>query len=391
MRRSWIYTFVSAEYGGDLLLPHFVSYYHQLGITYRRFLVLIHHNPQSYDRRALNRLTGICSGYSLECRIWEGLYTPDRHLEQQLMMLKDFVYSPYDWIISANVNEFQEWPTSNVNNFLTSKSGRNSSAESPSFYVGSIYERIAVNGTSGPILQHPSIFKQFPLKCLRKGHERKIVAFKNFLRPGRSQRRIISPDMARKYFSRCSEKSTCLRPSLSPDDMDRDLYDLTPYRMYYGHYEYHNGNDKSANSSEMLHVVGAKHAEIGIHQIKWHRESLNQTRDLLLRYRGNCTLTDDKEGDIAIDPTCRPLLPDWKILAKEFIDRLAGHQNDVPSSNCTFAPVQRGVDAVDTTYEALAWEEFEGYLEVVSKVRQRVKGDSQSRLAQATNAANVAV
>lgn len=370
--RAWVYAFVPADYGGDLLLPHFISYYHQLGITYGRFLVLIHHDPRLYDRRALNRLTGICSGYSLECRIWEGRYTADRHMEQQLLMLRDFVFSPYDWIITANVDEFQDWPTSNLNRFLTSESSvlNRSSTQSPSFYVGNVFERIAVDGTFPTTLPQPSIFNQFPYVCEQKGYGKKIVAFKNFLRPGRSQKRIIIPDLAQDYFSACTEKSTtCLRPSLNQGDMARDLYDLTPYSKYYGLYKYYeNIKGESVHSSEMLDVVAATRTEVGIHRIK-HGESLNQTRDFLLRYRGNCTLSMYKEDLNVMGSPCLALLPDWKQRAEELVGRLAGQREDVSSIKCKFELEQKGVDAVDTAYEALAWDEFEGYLQFVSKFR----------------------
>lgn len=63
-----MYTLVSADYGGEVMLPHFINYYHQLGITYRRFLVIVHHTPGKYPRRGLELITGICQGYSVECR-----------------------------------------------------------------------------------------------------------------------------------------------------------------------------------------------------------------------------------------------------------------------------------------------------------------------------------
>jgi len=101
---------VSSDYGGDLLLPHFVNHYHQLGITYRRFLVLVHHTPGKHPRAALEKITGICQGYSLECRLWEGEYNPDEQYERHLRILNDFVLDPYDWIVIADSDELQVWP-----------------------------------------------------------------------------------------------------------------------------------------------------------------------------------------------------------------------------------------------------------------------------------------
>ena len=89
------------------MLPHFLNYYHSLvsgcclwalarygrassalphrarrqcappppprppppqGITWRRFLVLLHHTPGAYSRKGLEDAMGICSGYAVECR-----------------------------------------------------------------------------------------------------------------------------------------------------------------------------------------------------------------------------------------------------------------------------------------------------------------------------------
>lgn len=41
------------------------------GVTWRRFLVLLHHTPGKYSRKGLEDAMGICSGYAVECRcVW---------------------------------------------------------------------------------------------------------------------------------------------------------------------------------------------------------------------------------------------------------------------------------------------------------------------------------
>jgi hypothetical protein len=65
-----VYTLVNTDYDGNKLLPHFFNYYHGLGVTWRRFLVLLHHTPGKYSRKGLEDAMGICSGYAVECR-WE--------------------------------------------------------------------------------------------------------------------------------------------------------------------------------------------------------------------------------------------------------------------------------------------------------------------------------
>ena len=44
------------------------------------------------------------------CRVWEGEFSSDTHMAHMLRMLDDFVYDPFDWVVSVDSDEFQEWP-----------------------------------------------------------------------------------------------------------------------------------------------------------------------------------------------------------------------------------------------------------------------------------------
>jgi hypothetical protein len=170
----WVYTLVNTDYDGNKLLPHFLNYYHAHGITWRRFLVVLHHTPGKYSRKGLEDAMGICSGYAVECRcgaraagmpcrpgakcgcagahffycrgvawngplfpevsstaplpgrlppaealytaalfnicrVWEGNYSSEDHLSHQLGMLADYISDPTDWVVTADVDEFQWW------------------------------------------------------------------------------------------------------------------------------------------------------------------------------------------------------------------------------------------------------------------------------------------
>lgn len=107
--RVWLYAYVSTEHGGEALLPHFINHYHQLGLTYRRMLILVHHDPELAPKGSLTNIATICHGYNLECRFWEGTFDVDEQYRQHLKMLQDFVYDPYDWILYAEIHEFQDW------------------------------------------------------------------------------------------------------------------------------------------------------------------------------------------------------------------------------------------------------------------------------------------
>jgi hypothetical protein len=110
--RVWVHSVIPADHEAEALLPHFVNYYHQLGISYKRFLFIVHHDPSRHDQAGLAQVTGICQGYSIECEVWQGNADPNTRLEKQLQMLKNFVDDPIDWIIVAEIDELQEWKVS---------------------------------------------------------------------------------------------------------------------------------------------------------------------------------------------------------------------------------------------------------------------------------------
>jgi hypothetical protein len=394
--RAWVYTFVSADCGGDVLLPHFINYYHQLGITYRRFLILVHHTPDKFPRAGLERLLGICQGYAVECKLWEGEYSPDRHLEHELTMLRDFVDEPLDWVVIADVDELQEWPTADLSDYL----GNESQETLVTYFMGNFVDRVTASGELAEITPvninnfTPSLFDQFPLKCVphsknasssttgrSPAYRQKVIAFKNYLRPGRSRRRVISPDAAKSYFSPCKPGRMCPRSGLEIQDTQLDLFNLTPYSWYENRYHY-TGTPKQARGEKFFWPYKVNTATRGgpvyVHHFQFHSGLVEQTRDKLQRYRGNC--------DVDVDlPACKPLVPQWPLVAAAWRRLRTSLQVDTSGMRCELA-TKVGVTAdipngINTAYMGLAWEEFEENLNVEAKVRNTVKGDSQTRLA----------
>jgi hypothetical protein len=41
--------------------------------------------------------------------VWEGRYSSEEHLVQQLAVLDDYVSDPTDWVVAADVDELQDW------------------------------------------------------------------------------------------------------------------------------------------------------------------------------------------------------------------------------------------------------------------------------------------
>lgn len=326
------------------------------------------------------------------------------------MLLRDYISEPLDWIINAEVDELQEWPTTNINEFLMEEA----SATSMSYVMARIVERTnkarrITQAVPVGISKHtPSLFDQFPLACSEHlldeyaQPKRKVVAFKNNLRPARGGRRIIEPDAAQSYFSPCTPGQLCPRASLRPEDMRMDMFNLTPYAWFKNRYRYR-GTPKTA--------VGEHHfwpykptpppedrgIDIVVHRFGWTNGGLGRLKEKLERYKGDC----DVERAVA---GCRPLMPRWRELAASWRAMKTTGKVDTAPYDCredsgaaamaaamaAEAAADEGGDedevpappaaAINTAYMGLAWEEFESRLKVESKVRHKVKGDSQARL-----------
>ncbi len=333
----------------------------------------------------------------MECKLWEGEYTPDRHLEHELTMLRDFVDEPLDWVVVAEVDELQEWPTSDLSDYL----GNESQETLVSYYMGNYVDRIAASGELAEITPvsiknfTPSLFDQFPLKCVPNSKNQsssatgqspivrqKVIAFKNYLRAGRSRRRVISPDAAKSYFSPCKPGGRlCPRGGLSVEDKNLDLFNLTPYSWYENRYKYI-GTPRGARGEKFFWPYRVNPPKRGgpvyVHHFQFHSGLVEQTQETLQRYRGNCDV------DVVL-PNCKPLVPQWPSVAAAWRRLRTLLQVDTTGMHCELA-TKVGVSehlpsGINTAYMGLAWEEFEEHLNVESKVRNTVKGDSQTRLA----------
>ena len=305
------------------------------------------------------------------------------------MLLRDFIDEPFDWIVLADVDELQEWPTKNINKYLTDENTQTG----VTFYTGEYVERVSPTGKLNRVVpvgiysSTPSLFAQFPQRCLpidskgRRIKREKIVAFKAYLRAARSRQRIIIPDAARSYFSDCEEGKLCPRGSIDYMDMRRNMFNLTPYSWFENRYKYI-GTPKRPWEEIKLEKwfwpykvnPPQRGGTVYVHQFKWHAAGLNQTRDMLERYKGTCNV----ESNI---PECRPLLPKWWKMATAWRTLQKTLTVDRQSMHCNSEPPKQDYANVNTAYMGLAWEEFEAGLGVEAKVRNTVKGDSQTRLA----------
>lgn len=309
-------------------------------------------------------------------------------------MLYDYIGQPADWIVSASVDEFQEWPTDDINTYLGALKIETS------YYMGKYVERLGPEGVLSDVIAvgdeqgTPSIFHQYPLACHPPpetlvlpppySHTSRVIAHKAFLLTGRAHRRIVSPDAAQDYFSPCRSSGPCSRTSLSPSHMTRDLYNMTPYAKYEDRYLYL-GSPEDAMGVPNFNpytVTLAEEPAFNIHRFAWQPNAIEAIGDALERYRGDCGM--NKAGfEVVTKGGCRPTLPRWEERAQVWRGLGKTGKVDIDQWHCVDGTAEESkvLKLVDTGYMGLAWEQFEDKLQVTSKVRNNVKGDSQTRLA----------
>lgn len=424
-QRIWLYAFVPADASGERLLPHFINHYHQLGVTYRRMLLLVHHDPESSSRESLERISAICHSYNLECRFWEETFSVDGQYREYLKLLQEFVYDPYDWVLHSEVHEFQDWE-GHVK-YTVEKANR-----MRAYYItGPVVERFAGDFRSKPVpdvrrwagaggdarYHRQDIFEAFPMRCPPPdvideytnpelphatnpygkpyGHHpgSKVVAYRNSLRPTRMRDAILKPDDAMGYLGDCKEMyesigsggsggsidALALCPRVSADGRPpEDLYNLTPYAAFPSQYRYSftpEGKDITVNIT-LWRPVEWGGMQVPIHRVSWVDEALPRHRAWLERFKGTCEVEGLEDGN-GENAECVPLLASWWGRAEMY--RAASRGGAVePLERCDSGRLL-GLQT-NTTEFGLAWEEFETRLNVVGRVRNTAKGDSRTRL-----------
>lgn len=367
--RTWVYTLVNTDYDGAKLLPHFLNYYHNFGITWRRFMVLLHHTPGLYSRKGLEEAMAICAGYAVECRVWEGQYSHEEHLVHQLSMFNDHVADPTDWIVAADVDELQDWGGKFI------KDGIWDIAEyrfpQATYVRGRLIDRVAADGSLQAVQQPmgdtearvQTLFKQYPLTCdvtnkLYKGWDTKVIAFRAYLRPSRGYQHIIEANDAAAYFGPCDPPpAKCARPR--GINLDLDLYNQTPYHRMEDKYMRDKYDPAAPWDKEMPPEVRpwiTMEADtlVDVHHFKWHAGLLTNMKDRMDWYSGDCKLGENEDG-------CTPRLAHWRNSAKTYEAMKDGQPIDVKGMDCI--KPEKDVEA-NTTFAGAAWEWMEDWLNV---------------------------
>jgi len=172
---------------------HFVTHYVNIGIRPADMLFVLHVNPLLTDAAPEQEYTTILKRYNITWHRWEGEYTSQNMKVIREKLIRDEGVGPYDWIIHADGDELHEWPRP-VREYLAwcDKNGYNA-------VRGYMYDRVSPTGQLVSVAQTPSVWHQFPHKCLvtkklLKGNKKKIVALRAYLRVNQGKHQVDGPD-----------------------------------------------------------------------------------------------------------------------------------------------------------------------------------------------------
>jgi hypothetical protein len=339
-------------------------------------------------------------------------------------MLADYVYDPYDWVVVADNDEFQDWGGGLIKHKLQAAAMFNAT-----WIKGNLLDRVAPGGWLTPIqpvdgddddnvedrdrdssrtghyggeeeeeedaildnnnnsitdaitstndrtqtIEKPpqSLFQQYPLRChvvqrLYKGWAFKVVAFRNYLRPGRANHLMIQPDKAKSYLGACPNTTTTTttnnkKPQKCPRgrniNLDKDLYKLTPYHWYRKRYKYPYISDQVAATlpPKLKLWEAVEHTAappITIHHFKWHQGVLESMRQRSEYYSGDCNLGEKEKtgkGGKEGEGGCTPRMLHWKESATTYRALKETMRLDTAMMGCDMAATPWQDVQIDTT------------------------------------------
>ncbi|PZX14348.1 hypothetical protein LX81_02931 [Palleronia aestuarii] len=149
---------VEGEAGGDLpLLPHFLDHYAGLGIAPARMHLIL--NAREEESPGLVRARALLAERGLpEPEIWIGPYTSSGMWDRR-RALQSRLAAPEDWIVSADADEFHDYPAplDEVTAFCAER--RVACVQGP------FVDRVAADGGLPPVRPDRPIGAQFPVRA----------------------------------------------------------------------------------------------------------------------------------------------------------------------------------------------------------------------------------
>ena len=139
------------------LLPHFIKYYKDLSISPQHMYIILQASeagsPAMEEAKAILEENGITPA-----EIWIAPYTSATMWEKR-REIQQRVATKEDWVISADVDEFHEFPD-DLNVFLNYCENKGINC-----VQGVFIDRLTSDGTLAPIMESPPLWEQFPVQA----------------------------------------------------------------------------------------------------------------------------------------------------------------------------------------------------------------------------------
>ncbi|XRB17817.1 glycosyltransferase family 4 protein [Pseudoscourfieldia marina] len=186
--RIFLVTQIPAQGFRAQMLSAWVEHYSRLGVSKRNMLFTIRVNTAT-SAVQVSSLINFLGSHEIYFDVYIGDWTSEALMFHQLHKLKFFTKAR-DWIVTADSDEFHEYPGGNVESFLKycEKAGYN-------LVNGLFLDRVARNGHLKKLDDNISLFDQFPLGCrlhnlIALGTPKKVMAYKGTLRINRGHHRV---------------------------------------------------------------------------------------------------------------------------------------------------------------------------------------------------------
>lgn len=185
------------------LLPHFLAHYIALGVRPERMFPIL--NAPREDAPGLAEAHRILAAHGVPgVASWIAPYT-SAAMWQKRREVQDRVATERDWVLSADVDEFHDYPEP-LADFLARMDGLGVTC-----VQGVFIDRLAEDGRLAPVRESPAVLEQFPIEADviwslagGKGYDRrgtvKVMALRPPLRPGRGGHRLEREGAARHVY-----------------------------------------------------------------------------------------------------------------------------------------------------------------------------------------------
>lgn len=186
------------------MLPHFISYYADLGIESSNMHIILQASKKSVDE--MERAKVILAKHDITPEeIWIAPYTSDSMWEKR-REIQQRVADGDDWVISADIDEFHEFPDE-LSTFLSYCEDKNLNC-----IQGVFIDRLAPDGKLIPVKNDEALFEQFPVQadviCTIRQQEEggwengtvNIMACRGNIMPSRGGHGALAGDITLKYL-----------------------------------------------------------------------------------------------------------------------------------------------------------------------------------------------